>query len=407
MPAGLTASADNLLLVSRLPGYGRAARLREGRLESLWLRRDDRPSLHGEVYLGRVLRSDRSLGAAFVDLGLAQPGFLPLDAGAPRPNEGESLIVRVVREAFEDKGPKLSTSLPEALCRRLEPTLAGAKAPALLHRADDPLHSLFASDDPPERVLVDDAASLAEARGSLEAQGMAGTALELYQGRETLFDAFGVTEEIEALLLPEVALPGGGSLLIEPVRSLTAVDVNAGGRRAGDAARLALETNLAAAAAAARQLRLRKLSGLIVVDFLELKPREQRQEVVRSLRRHMKPDPQAGQVTPMSASGLVEVTRRRAGPALHELLTRPCGLGGSGRAWDPAVLAWEALLRLRHQALGRAGRPPKLRVSPALSAALSGPAAAALQAVEAALGQQIVIEPESARADENPEIVLE
>lgn len=400
------AGLDDALLFSALPGILWAARVEDGALAELTLRRDDRPEIQGNLYLGRVTRVDRGLGAAFVEIGLAEPGLLPLDRVEARPAEGAALIVRVQRAPGPGKGAKLTGRLPAALRPGAEAAAEAAKAPALLHRAEDPLDRLLGDPAAPGRILVDDPELLAALRRRLEAAGRPSEGLELHHGELPLFEAWGLAERIEALLDPRVALPGGGALRIEPTRTLVAVDVDSGRRRAGDPGRLALEVNLEAAAAAARQLRLRRLSGLIVIDFLELQPRAQRQEVVRRLRQEMKPDPEAGRVLPMSASGLVEVTRRRAGPPLYELLTRPCGLHGSGRAWDPAILAWQALQRLRHQAQGRAGGPPRLSCGPAVAAALQGPAAAARHAVAAALGREIEILADPSLADDEIRIVL-
>ncbi|MDJ0937474.1 MAG: ribonuclease E/G [Kiloniellales bacterium] len=394
------ARLDNGLVISALPGILWAARVQDGVPIDITVRRDDRPEVQGNLYLGRVSRLDRALGAAFVEIGLAEPGLLPLDRLETRPAEGEALIVRVQRAPGADKGAKLTAKIPASQRRRVEAAAKTATAPALLLRADDPLDRLLPEDaDPPTRVLIDDPDLLAETRRRLEGAGHTVEGLELYHGDLPLLEAAGLSERIEALLDPEVPLPGGGRLWIEPTRALTAVDVDSGGRRAGDPGRLALEVNLEAAAAAAQELRLRRLSGLIVIDFLELGPRAQRQEVVRRLRQEMKRDPDAGRVLPMSASGLVEVTRRRAGPALYELLTLPCGLHGSGRAWDPAVLAWQGLLRLRHQALGRPGGPPRLTCSPRVAAALLGPAAPARWAVAAALGREIEVLADPTLAD--------
>ncbi|MDJ0945416.1 MAG: ribonuclease E/G [Kiloniellales bacterium] len=400
------ASLDDALLISALPGILWAARVEGGALVDLRLRRDDRPEVRGNLYLGRVARLDRGLGAAFVDIGLAEPGLLPLDRVEARPAEGEALIVRVQRPPAPGKGAKLSAKVPAELRRRLESAARAARAPALLHRADDPLDLWLSAAAPPARVVADDAGLLAELRRRLEAAGHPTEGLELHQGGLPLLEAAGLAERIESLLAPRVALPGGGALLIEPTRTLTAVDVDSGGARAGDPQRLALEVNLEAAAAAARELRLRRLSGLVVIDFLELSQRAQRQEVVRRLRQAMKRDPEAGRVLPMSVSGLVEVTRRRAGPPLYELMTRPCGLHGSGRAWDPAILAWQALWRLRHQALGRPGGTPRLTCGPGVAAALEGPAAAARHAVAAALGREIEIHRDPTLADDEIRIVL-
>lgn len=401
------AGLDRGLLISALPGILWAARVEDDILVDLTVRRDDRPEVQGNLYLGRVTRLDRGLGAAFVEIGLAEPGLLPLDRVEARPAEGVALIVRVQRAPGLGKGAKLTARIPAAQRRRVEPTVKTAQAPALLLQADDPLDRLLPHDaDPPTRILVDDPDLLAETRRRLERAGRPVEGVELYHGDLPLLEAAGLAERIEALLDPEVALPGGGALLIEPTRTLTAVDVDSGGRRAGDPGRLALEVDLEAAEVAARELRLRRLSGLIVIDFLELGPRGQRQEVVRRLRQEMKRDPDAGRVLPMSVSGLVEVTRRRSGPALHELLTLPCGLHGSGRTWDPAILAWQALQRLRHQALGRPGGPPRLSCSPRIAAALQGPAAPARWAVAAALGREIEVLADPTLADDEIRTML-
>ncbi len=394
------ARLDRSLVVSALPGILWAARFDNDTLIDLMVRREDRPEVQGNLYLGRVARLDRALGAAFVEIGLAEPGLLPLDRVEAWPAEGEALIVRVQRAPGAGKGAKLTARVPAPQRRRVEAAAKTAKAPALLLRADDLLDRLLPKDvEPPARILFDDPDLLVEARRRLAGAGHPVEGLELYHGDLPLLEAAGLSERIEALLDPEVPLPGGGRLWIEPTRALTAVDVDSGGRRAGDPGRLALEVNLEAAASAAQELRLRRLSGLIVIDFLELGPRAQRQEVVRRLRQEMKRDPHAGRELPMSASGLVEVTRRRAGPALYELLTLPYGLHGSGRAWDPAILAWQGLLRLRHQALGRPGGPPRLTCSPRVAAALLGPAAPARWAVAAALGREIEVLADPTLAD--------
>ncbi len=301
----------------------------------------------------------------------------------------------------------MTAKIPAARRRRVETIARKAEPPALLLQADDPLERLLLNDvDPPSWILVDDPDLLAEIRRRLEDAGRPIEGLELYHGDQPLLEAKGLAARIEALLDPEIALPGGGALRIEPTRTLTAIDVDSGGRRAGDPGHLALEVDLEAAAVAARELRLRRLSGLIVIDFLELAARAQRQEVVRRLRQEMKRDPDAGRVLPMSASGLVEVTRRRSGPALYELLTLPCGLQGSGRTWDPAILAWQALQRLRHQALGRPVGPPRLRCSPGIAATLQGPVAPARWAVGAALGREIEVLADPTLADDEIQTML-
>jgi Rne/Rng family ribonuclease len=114
-----------------------------------------------------------------------------------------------------------------------------------------------------------------------------------------------------------VPLAGGGSLTIQATAALTAIDVNGGGRRA-------LEANLAAAPEIARQLRLRRIGGTVVVDFIDLPAGTARARVVDALRAALADDPEPVQVFPMSRFGLVEIGRRRSGPSLAEMLGRRC-----------------------------------------------------------------------------------
>ena len=395
------------LVVSALPGQTRAAWTRDGALEDLVVLRDDRPSLLGNVYMGRVTAIDRGLDAAFVDIGVGRPAFLPLaELVEQHPHEGQSMVVRISREAAGDKGPKLSPKLAPELKRVLAAKDGAGAPPQLLFRALDPLDRVLASRHPPDVIVTDDPGFFETARHRLGGSSGSMAQVALYRDSRALFEAEGLEAEIEALLDPAVALPSGGMLLVEPTRTLTAVDVNAGRQRERDPERLALGVNLEAVAETAKQIRLRALSGLIVIDFLALAERRDRQEVVRALRRALKADTEPTRVHPMSPSGLVEMTRRRGRPALHEVLTEPCGIHDSGRVKDPVTLAYEALTGLRAQATGAALKQLRLHVAPPVAAALDGPAASALDCIERQLGRSVEVMAEAGRADDSFEIML-
>ena len=214
--------------------------------------------------------------------------------------------------------------------------------------------------------------------------------MELHSAATPLFEAEGLEAEIEGLLSPRAELPGGGFLLIEPGQTLTAVDVNAGrsdGR--GGAAAQAKAVNLAAVPEIARQLRLRALSGLIVVDFLAMKAPEDRKAVAAALRKAVAEDPEPCQVFGVSPSGLLEMTRRRGRAPLHEALCHPCGIDGSGREKTAETLAYEALRATVAGALGQAVTGITLRATPAVAAALKDGQAEALAATEQRLGRAV------------------
>lgn len=399
------------LLISALPGETRAAWLEHGELIDLLVARDDRPGLLGNLYLGRITRLDKGLDAAFVELGLARPGFLPRGE-APRRSlaEGAAVVVRVTREAAEDpaenKGPRLSARIldPPADLERLA---SGGAAPRLLARGDDPVGLALARGAPPEEVVIDEPGLFAEARARFaQVDPASAPRLTLDLDPAPLFEREGIEARIEALLAPLVPLASGGFLLVEPVRGLTAIDVNSGrhdGRGGPQAA--ALEVNLEAVPEIARQLRLRWLGGLIVVDFLELRDPNARRQVTERLRAALAPDPEPCRVYPLRPSGLLELTRRRGRPALHEMLTEPCGIGGGGRVKDNTTLAFEALRALRGQAARQPSARLALRAGAALIAALER--TAARRAVEQRLGREIDLRADPICRDGEYEIVVD
>ncbi len=375
------------LLISALPGETRAAWLENGRLTDLAILRDDKPWVGDNVYLGRVTARDQGLAAAFVDIGLERPGLLPLAEAPKGLSEGDAVAVRVARQPGADKGARLTArGLPEAL-RAKAGTL---RPPALLRVAGDPIAAALAEDPPPEEIVLDDPVMFQRAKARLAERPGLLARLRLDLDPEPPFEREGVEDALEALLEPRVALPSGGYLLIEPVRTLTAVDVNPGAAegRGGPAAQ-ALAVDLEAAAEIPRQLRLRALSGLIAIDFLPLRDQAARKRVVEALKRGLEDDPQPGRVFAPRRSGLVEMTRRRARPALHEILTEPCGIGGSGRVKDPVTRAYEALRALARAAARNPGRRVALAAEPRILAALQGPAARARGLIEERLGRAL------------------
>ncbi len=378
------------LAISALPGEARAAWLEDGRLAQLAVLRDVAPSCADNIYLGRVSALDKHLEAAFVDIGQARPGFLPFAEGPKGLSAGDALVVRVKREPTSDKGARL-TALRGAPPPDLAAAAAGARPPALLRDATDPLASVLDQAEAPDEIVIDDASWHQRARAlyAERPELLAGLRLDLEP--RPLYERLGLEAQIDTLLVPRVALPSGGYLLIEPVRTLTAIDVNAGRHGAGGASGQALAVNLEAAAAIPRQVRLRNLSGLLVVDFLALGDPRARRRVSDALKAGFQRDSNPVRLQAMRPTGLLEMSRRRARPPLHEILTEPCGLGGGGRVKSGSTLAFEALRQVRAQASGRALRRLAVEAAPSVATALDGPCAAARAALEAALGRALEV----------------
>jgi ribonuclease G len=164
--------------------------------------------------------------------------------------------------------------------------------------------------------------------------------LELYTDKEPLFDRFGIEAEVERLYQRRVPLPGGGSIVIDHTEAMVVIDVNAG-RGMYDASQElnALRTNLEAAREIARQVRLRDIGGIVLVDFIDLQQERHRQQVYEELKRELARDRAKSVVYPMTHLGMLPFTRQRIGRSIVEKLSEPCPTcQGSGRLYVAAVL---------------------------------------------------------------------
>ncbi|MFK7975011.1 MAG: ribonuclease G [Halioglobus sp.] len=149
--------------------------------------------------------------------------------------------------------------------------------------------------------------------------------LDAYQGERPLFDRYGVEDELQRALQRKVDLKSGGYLIIDQTEAMTTIDVNTGsfvGRK--NQADTILKTNLEAATSLARQLRLRNLGGIIIVDFIDMVSAEHRRQVQRTLEKAMLRDPARNQITGVSELGLIEMTRKRTRESLSRTLCEDC-----------------------------------------------------------------------------------
>jgi Rne/Rng family ribonuclease len=251
----------------------------------------------------------------------------------------------------------------------LDAAAAARSAPALLREDSDfvtrAVRELMArapeGSTGPVRVLADTQDGVAQASAALADQADA-PQVEHYQGPAPIFHAHGVEREVRALDDPRVPLPGGASLVIHETEALWAIDVNSGRMR--DAENLedtALAVDLAAAAEAARQIRLRDLGGLLVVDFIDCVDPENRAKVEAALRAELAKDPAKMRVAPLSEFMVAEITRRRMrrGPAHAGSVACP-SCRGRGRVRSPRSAGLAALRELR-AALSE-GQPRNLEV---------------------------------------------
>jgi len=277
-----------------------------------------------------------------------------------------------------------------------------ASAPAALAREATPLTRVLRdhAGSALDRILLDDRAALGQAKRWLEdfAPDLADR-VDAAVGTPPLFAAEGVDEAIEAALTREVGLAGGGSLIIDPAAALTAIDVNTGGRT-GRQNRAILETNRAAAGEAARQIRLRNLGGLIAIDFVRMRERSDRDQVLDRLRSALAAAVPEAQLGGFSRFGLVEIVRPHDRAALHEAMCEPTPYGGWRRSAETVAL--EVLRATLAAAAAHPGRALVVRAAPTVIDQLAGPLQGAHQEAEGLLGLTIALdrEPDFAGADQ-------
>lgn len=164
--------------------------------------------------------------------------------------------------------------------------------------------------------------------------------IELYQGKKPIFDAYDIERQLDRALSRKVWLKSGGYLVIDQTEALVAVDVNSGkllGK--ADQEQTNLKINLEAAREIARQLRLRDLGGLIIIDFIDMREQANRRRVYEELKRELSKDRAQYNILPMSKFGIVEMTRERVRPSLVLSLSEPCPVcGGTGRVVSKTTL---------------------------------------------------------------------
>src|SRR5690349_10811332 len=202
--------------------------------------------------------------------------------------------------------------------------------------------------------------------------------VELYRDPEPLFHKFGIEKEIESTLGRRIDLPSGGYLIIDYAEALTVIDVNSGsftGRGKGGLEETITKVNTEAAEEAVRQLRLRDIGGIIVIDFIDMARARNRDKVLQTLRKALDADKSKSYVVEVSPLGLVEMTRQNVTDGVREILTAPCPTcHGEGVALSAETVALEGLTKPRDFAAENGGDEAFLvRVNPKVAHELTDP----------------------------------
>ena len=439
------------IFINESMGETRIAIQEDSQLVEVYIEKQDKHRMVGNVYKGKVENVLPGMQAAFVDIGNELNAFLPFseignneyiieDSGNKHSRnnnrrhdnievdlkKGQEIYVQVIKEPFAGKGPRVTTevALPGRLLvlvpnenyigiskkiwdkyerRRLKKiaqqlregntgviirTVAEGKSEELIENDFNQLmenwnkmEKISAKENAPvivyedletassvvrdlltpdvEKIIIDSKRLYKKTQKYLEdISPSLLERLELYKLKSPLFESFGIESEIEKLMRPKAWLKSGAYLIIEKTEAMVVVDVNSGrfvGKKLHE--ENSLKINLEAAREVARQLRLRDLSGLIVIDFIDMRYEENRKKVYHELRKELKKDRAKVAVAPITEFGLLEMTRQRIRLSLLDSMSEECPTcHGSGRIISRETLVtridhWLRRYKNKHRSL--------------------------------------------------------
>ncbi|MBC7781834.1 MAG: ribonuclease G [Proteobacteria bacterium] len=482
------------ILVNVTPQETRVAVIEQGSVQELHIERTRSRGLVGNIYMGRVARVLPGMQSAFIDVGLERAAFLHVGDifghrhsnvahDPPKPiekilQEGQPLLVQVIKDPIGTKGARLSTQLSlagrllvylpqdphigisqriedeaerdhlreiverarptdepggfiirtvaeaatekqlsgdiaylRALWQSIQESVKAAHGPTLVHEdlslALRVLRDMF--DDDTNRVIIDSRETHQRACAFAE-RFMPDilTRVEHYVGERPLFDVYAVESEIERALSRRVDLKSGGYVIIDQTEAMTTVDVNTGGfvgaRNFDDTI---FKTNLEACLVIARQLRLRNLGGIIIIDFIDMDNPEHREAVLAELHKALARDRTRLTVNGFTSLGLVEMTRKRTRESLAHVLCETCiTCGGHGQVKTAQTICYTILRELLREARQFNAREYRILASQAVIDMFLDEESVGLAMLGDFIGKPISLQVETAYGQEQYDVIL-
>jgi ribonuclease E len=251
---------------------------------------------------------------------------------------GMGLLIRTEAEGMDEKAILEDLDNLQNQWENIQQEALSTRPPSLLNRDDDfiqrVLRDVYSADV--NRIVVDSHTGMKRVKQHLmnwsSGKPPQGVLVDHHRDRIPILEFFRVNAAIREALKPRVDLPSGGYIIIERTEALTVIDVNSGSfTRSATARETVLWTNCEAATEIARQLRLRNIAGVIIVDFIDMDSRRDQLQVLEQFNKTLKADKARPQIAQLSELGLVELTRKRQGQNIYELFGRPCShCGGLG-----------------------------------------------------------------------------
>ncbi len=350
--------------------------------------------------------AERSRLRELVRTALADP-----PEGGPAPLGPGGYIIRTAAEGLPAETVLADMEFVQKLWRSLQRRAEGVAAPGIVHE-DIPLlmralREIAAKEV--ERVRIDSQEGY-ERLAAFAAQFMPDmlARIEPYTGDRPIFDIYGVEDEIQRALERKVPLKSGGHLVLDQTEAMTTIDVNTGafvGHR--NLEETIFRTNLEAAQAIARQLRLRNLGGIIIIDFIDMCSEEHKRQVLRALEKSLERDHTRTHVSEVSPLGLVQMTRKRTRESLQHVLCEPCPLcSGRGSVKTAETVCYEIFREIIRQARQFEAEKLLVLVSREVADRLLEEESATVAELESQIRKPIEVQVEPLYAQEQYDVVL-
>jgi len=327
------------------------------------------------------------------------------------PDEKGGYIIRTLAEGAADEGFLSDIAYLKKIWADIQERSATAAAPSLLYQDLNLSFRVlrdFVNDDI-GRIRVDSRETFQKLQSFASSYiRNVSDRIEHYAGERPLFDLYGVEEEIQRALARRVELKSGGYLIIDQTEALTTVDVNTGGfvghRNFDDTI---FKTNLEAAIVIARQLRLRNLGGIIIVDFIDMDNAEHREAVLNEFRKALSRDHTRMTLSEMTALGLVEMTRKRTRESLAHVLCETCPTcQGRGEIKTAQTVGYEILRDLLREARQFEAREYRILASQKVVDLFLDEESQSLARLADFIGKPISLQVESVYSQEQYDVVL-
>ncbi len=326
-------------------------------------------------------------------------------------DEPGGFIVRTMAECASDAELCADIGYLRRIWAEIKNRAKNARPPALLHHDLTLAQRLLRDLVTPEtaRVAIDSRENFQKLLNfAREYMPQVSDRLEHYTGERPLFDLFGVEDEIQKALARRVGLKSGGYLIFDQTEAMTTIDVNTGGfvglKNFDDTI---FKTNLEAALTIARQLRLRNLGGIIIVDFIDMESEDHREAVLGELNKALARDRTRISVNGFTALGLVEMTRKRTRESLAHVLCEPCPTcSGRGEVKTARTICYEILRELLREARQFDAREYRVLAARSVTDRFLDEESQALAMLSDFIGKTISVQAESGYTQEQYDIVL-